>query len=84
MTDIEFELLDQLYFVQTIDSLCNDVNMSNSEIVIELKRLFDKEWIKILDSDSETEITDPALWGKDLTNFYYLITKKGLFAHNTL
>jgi hypothetical protein len=84
MTDLEFELIDQLYFVQTFEVLCNSLNMSESELKLTLKSVFDKDWIKVLDKKTDAEITDSDVWEKDFRNFYYLATKKGLFAHNTL
>ncbi|MBC7451104.1 MAG: transporter [Cytophagales bacterium] len=84
MTDTEFELIDQLYFVQSFHDLSNSMGMNEKELTEALKNVFGKGWMKVLDKHTDAEIADMQVWEKDLTNFYYLATKKGLFAHNTI
>jgi hypothetical protein len=45
--------------------------------------LFQKEWVKVMDMQTDEEISDTDVWTKNYSNYFYLATKKGLLAHNT-
>ncbi|WP_339870276.1 hypothetical protein [uncultured Algoriphagus sp.] len=83
MDDQEFDLMDELYFVQPYGYLLETLNWEENLILSTLHSLFSQGYIKCLDDpDSERfgEV-DILKEGKDL---YFLATKKGLMAHNTL
>tara|TARA_R110002124_G_scaffold160114_1_gene327285 strand:+ start:112 stop:363 length:252 start_codon:yes stop_codon:yes gene_type:complete len=83
MNDQEFDLMDELYFVQPYGYLLETLNWEENLILSTLHSLFSQGYIKCLDDpDSERfgEV-DILKEGKDL---YFLATKKGLMAHNTL
>lgn len=84
MTDLEFELIDNLYFVQRFDTLCNAMEMEEEELKKILFQMVQKEWVKVMDMQTDEEILNAEVWTKNYSGYFYLATKKGLFAHNTL
>lgn len=83
MTDIEFDLLDQLYFVQTFEELLKELELSGEELKALLLDMVQKGWVKVMDKQTDEEIVDTT-WTTNCSSFFYLATKKGLFAHNTI
>ena len=83
MTDSEFDLLDELYFVQSFDNLKNALNWEDEELLQTLLSLYQKGLIKCLTGPDQERFdqVDVLTEGKELL---YLATKKGLMAHNTL
>ncbi len=83
MTDNEFEVLDELYFVQHFSSLQQQVSLSEAELKAVLHVLLQKKWIKCLASpDNELTESEPD-FENQYNTYFYLATKKGLLAHNT-
>ena len=84
MTDQEFEILDELYFVQTFEALRHSTNLSGPELKRWLNQLIDKGWVKCLDSLTEEVVTDAPDFEIHYKNYHYLATKAGLLAHNSV
>jgi len=85
MTDLEYEILDELYFVCSFKALQNNVNMNQERLILELISLLDKEWIKLYDSDAVSEIEYVTeKFNINFNSYYYLATKRGLFEHNSI
>jgi hypothetical protein len=83
MNDTEFEILDELYFVISYTELVKIVDGDNQNLSSTLKSLYQNGWIKIL-SDVDNEWPIESLdFERDLPSAFFLITKKGLLAHNT-
>jgi hypothetical protein len=83
MTDNEFDLLDELYFVQPYSFLKETLNWDDQKLLVTLRSLHSKGWIKCLFAPDD-EIFGPVDFeakGKDL---FYLATKKGLMEHNAV
>ena len=83
MGNEEFDLLDELYFVQDYTYLKQALGWEDTLLLDTLAMLHEQGWIKCLfDPDWECfgEI-DIRNQGKDLL---YLATKKGLLAHTSL
>ncbi|WP_186754830.1 hypothetical protein [Echinicola salinicaeni] len=83
MSDEEYELLDELYFVQPYGYLKETLNWEDEELLATLQELHSRELIKCMVGPDEElfEGIDIAGQGK---NYYFLATKKGLMEHNTL
>lgn len=83
MTDDEFDLLDELYFVQPFGYLKETLAWPDERILYTLRSLHENAFIKYLYGPDEEvfEPIDVMEKGKDL---YYLATKKGLLEHNAL
>ena len=84
MTDEEFDIIDQLYFVIGYTELTHEISMLSSEMSEILWNLIEKGWVKCL-SNPETEVwPNKDQFATNYSNYYYLATKKGLFKHNEI
>lgn len=82
MTDNEFNVLDELYFVHTFEHLKKELGFTDDLIISTLKILRDKGWVKFLkDVDAEWEHDNLSV--EDFEKSYFLATKSGLLAHNS-
>ncbi|MEX0883849.1 MAG: hypothetical protein WDZ72_10285 [Cyclobacteriaceae bacterium] len=81
MSDDEFDLLDELYFLQSFQFLKEELNWNDARLLTNLQKLSENGWIKCYSApDQEVfEAPDILLKGKD---YLYLATKKGLLKHN--
>lgn len=83
MSDDEFDLLDELYFLQSYDYLKKELGWEDKRLSTTLQQLLQKEWIKCFQAPDEEvfEKVDIASSGQ---KYYYLATKKGLLKHSSL
>lgn len=81
MTDLEFDLLDELYFVISFQEILATLSWSSEVLSEELEKLLQKEWIKTIERETMLELTlvPPTA---DYHKYLFLATKKGLLAHN--
>ncbi|SEJ48543.1 hypothetical protein SAMN05192553_104228 [Cyclobacterium xiamenense] len=82
MTDDEFDLLDELYFLQSYDYLKNKLGWEDERLLVTLDLLLQKAWIKCYSGPEEEIFTPPAL-KENGNELYYLASKQGLLRHNT-
>ncbi|WP_297335376.1 hypothetical protein [Algoriphagus sp.] len=83
MSDEEFDLLDELYFVQSFSYLKESLGWEESLLLETLDSLYQKSFIKCL-SAPDLERFDQVQLKIEGKNLYFLATKKGLMAHNAL
>lgn len=83
MSDAEFDLLDELYFVQSYEYVRDTLGWEDEVILETLNSLYQDGLIKCLETPDEErfDVVDIFEEGKTL---FYLATKKGLMAHNAL
>ncbi len=81
MTDDEFDLIDELYFVQSYDYLKQELDWEDEKLLVILQRLVDKEWINCFSNPDEEIFDDPDIQNKG-KGYFYLASKKGLLAHH--
>jgi hypothetical protein len=83
MSDREFDLLDELYFVQEYAFLQDSLGWEDHLLMETLTSLYVKGMIKCLSAPDEERFDQVDIFneGKSL---FFLATKKGLMAHNTL
>jgi hypothetical protein len=82
MSDLEYDVLDELYFVQHFKELLKLTDLEEHEIKKTLQTLIDKNWVRCF-KDAATEVQSSELdFELEFRNYYYLASKKGLFAHN--
>ncbi|MBW3470363.1 hypothetical protein [Arthrospiribacter ruber] len=83
MTDEEFDVIDELYFVQHFSYLKESLGWEEQLILQTLSSLQEKGYIKCLTAPDEEvfEKIDLLEQGRKL---YFLATKKGLMEHNAL
>ncbi|AWW29881.1 hypothetical protein DN752_06980 [Echinicola strongylocentroti] len=83
MSEEEFELMDELYFVQPYSYLKEVLDWEDEVLLTTLQGLYERRLIKCL-LVPDQEIFDQVEVMKSGTLYYYLATKKGLMEHNTL
>ncbi len=83
MTDEEFDLLDELYFVQHYQYLKEIMGWEDEKLLANLQLLYQKDFIKCLRHPDE-EIFEKTDINKEGVILYYLASKKGLMKHNAL
>lgn len=81
MSEEEFDLLDELYFVQSYDHLKMELDWEDEKLLGTLQLLIEKEWIRCYSSQDEEVFKNYEL-EKNGKSYFYLATKKGLMEHN--
>jgi len=81
MTDTEFDILDELYFVISFDDLQKQLDMDKSELVNNLSQIFKKGWLRIFNTPDGT--ADIPFVDHTISSAYLLASKAGLKAHNS-
>jgi hypothetical protein len=84
MNDLEFDVLDELYFIQSFQYLKNVLNVEDRVLKETLLSMIKKGWIKCYKNNQEEIFNPQELFEDELLNYYYLASKSGLLAHNTL
>lgn len=82
MTEEEFEVLDQLYFVTAFSELKKAVDMNEVELVRVIHLLIGKAWVKCYNSKLELISLDESQIKENFQSLSFLATKAGLMAHN--
>lgn len=84
MTDLEFDVLDELYFVNSYENIQEETEIEEEDLKKILQSLFNKGYIKCYrDADHEMDDGEVDL-ETQFKNYFYLASKKGLMAHNGL
>ena len=85
MTENEFDILDELYFVVAYPDLRSTLSLTDEELCAGLQSLLEKGYIRILYPDQDTEHTyNPAEFSKHCHDYFFLATKAGLVVHNSI
>ena len=82
MTNIEFEILDELYFVISFDELLAELDFDKELLVNELRKLYQKGWIRVYDG-IDKELENHVLLDESFSKYRFLASKKGLSEHNS-
>ncbi|HSF53025.1 MAG TPA: hypothetical protein VLA71_04710 [Algoriphagus sp.] len=83
MSDAEFDLLDELYFVQPYNYVKESLGWEDQVLLETLDALYQEGMIKCLSSPDEERFDEVDIYSEG-KNLYFLATKKGLMAHNAL
>ncbi|MBC7487199.1 MAG: hypothetical protein H7282_10660 [Cytophagaceae bacterium] len=84
MTDQEFDVLDELYFVTSFQDLMRNLSWPAEAVLPVLKELMAKELVKCIDPQSEEEVElSLSELDKQYKKILFLATKKGLMEHNS-
>ena len=82
MTEPEFEMLDELYFIKNLEDLRKELKSAEYDIREELWKLIQKGWVRAtVHKDQEVNLTEED-FQRDVNNYYFIATKNGLLAHN--
>lgn len=82
MSDAEFDVMDELYFVQPFNYLIEELEMPAADLKEVLKSLIEKGWVKCLYNMNDEVFEDKLDIENEFQDYYYLATKPGLLAHN--
>ena len=83
MTDQEFDLLDELYFVVSLSALQETLGWTRADVLENLACLLAKGWARCIDRQDQTLDISPADLPAYADTCLFLATKEGLKAHNT-
>ena len=84
MSDLEFDVLDELYFVQPYKQLKDALAWDDEMLRDTLRKLLERGWVRCYQHPSE-EIFSPHIdFETSYRRYYYLASKEGLFAHNSI
>jgi hypothetical protein len=83
MTDLEFDMMDELYFISSFHELKEKLSLEEPELVNALHKLIQKGWVKCLEKETDDELEVPSNFKAEYQNYNYLATKAGLLAHNS-
>ncbi len=82
MNDLEYEILDELYFVISFNELMIKLSLSESTLKDSLGSLLQQNYIKCFDNVSDEIPPENVDFENNYRNYHYLASKEGLFAHN--
>ncbi len=82
MSEAEFDLMDELYFVQSFAYLKEAMGWDDEQLLAILQQLYGKGYIKCM-IEPDSEMFEKADILQDGKEYFYLATKKGLMYHNT-
>jgi DNA-binding MarR family transcriptional regulator len=83
MTDLEFEVLDQLYFVESFRKIQEELALDTETLKDVLKQMIEKGWVKCFSDHYNEVVMDTKQFEEKYTSYQYLATKEGLLAHNS-
>jgi len=83
MSNEEYEILDELYFISQFDRLLGNLNMEEESLKELLIVLYKKGWLRILEDDSEKDVENLDFFHKNYKKYHYLASKAGLLVHNS-
>lgn len=82
MSDREFDVLDELYFLQSFSALERRVTPAGKELAEILQHLIEKGWVRCYCAPEDEIKFDQGSFWKEYHKYYYLASKEGLLAHN--
>ena len=83
MTDQEFDVLEELYFVQSFEEVREATNFKPERLKLVLQDLMEKGWIRCLSNRQDSVAGEHINFGEYYQDYFYLATKAGLMAHNS-
>jgi hypothetical protein len=85
MDELDFEILDAIYFVEPFNTILKEVSEKRIGVVKEcLRNLIRKRWVQVMVwNETRQEMASTAFYDYDkMEDFHFLATKEGLMAHN--
>ncbi|QNL22725.1 hypothetical protein HZR84_12495 [Hyphobacterium sp. CCMP332] len=84
MNDVQFEILDELYFVISFKDIRASLDIENDTLLHQLREMVKKGWVKCFEKETEIAISDIDYSDEKFKSYLFLASKKGLFAHNSI
>lgn len=82
MTDLEFDIMDELYFVISFEELQSTLDLQEDILRDQLEGLIRKGWVKCLKKGSDEEFDQVENFYFNYKKYNFLATKAGLLMHN--
>lgn len=82
MSDLEFDVLDELYFVVSYTDVLSGTGLEDMELKPILVKLFRKGWIRCYEEPDQEVVENEVDLEVKFRSYYYLASKEGLMAHN--
>lgn len=83
MSETEYAVLDELYFLSSFDELLERTGLSEEVLRACLAGLWAKEWIRCYQGRKEEIPQEEVNLEESYARYCYFASKKGLFAHNS-
>jgi transcription initiation factor IIE alpha subunit len=84
MEDIFYDILEELYFIQTFDGIVEKLNLESNVLQRYLWKMYDLGLIKtMVNFDEEIEQNEEE-FERNFKKYHYIAAKKGLMWHNSL
>ena len=84
MTQFEFDILEELYLIQSFHELLKKLDCDQNELKQTLQILLQKDWVRCYKPPTEELIFEKTAFEKEFIKYHYLATKAGLLAHNSI
>ena len=84
MTNEEFDLLDELYFVKSFMELQDALDIKKGALKEVLLQVIAKEWVGCYATPMVGLTVEKSDFEENYSEYFYLATKKGMFEHNSL
>ena len=79
---LEYDILDEIYFVQSFESLRNSLDIDRETLIRMLKSMFLKGWIRCYINPSEEIFQRDIDLDSEYGRYLYIASKAGMLAHN--
>lgn len=83
MSDLEYDVLDELYFLQSYGDLRETLHWDDGLLRDTLESLLRRNWIRCYKTPTEEVFGNEIDLETGYRSYYYLASKSGLFAHNS-
>ncbi|RSK45341.1 ArsR family transcriptional regulator [Hymenobacter rigui] len=84
MTDAEFDILDELYFVTSFTDLSQKTGFAPALLERHLRPLLEQGLVRSFWPDPDTELAyEESSFGAIVRDSYFLASKEGLLQHNS-
>lgn len=82
MTDLEYEIIDEMYFVISFDELRQRLSLEERKLKDALARLLEQGYLNCFANVSDELPHEQVDFENNYRNYHYLASKEGLLAHN--
>ena len=83
MSDLEYDLLDELYFVQSYKDLSSKLQWDDKILRDTIESLLEKDWIRCYATPIRELFGDDIDLATQYHTYFYQASKPGLLAHNS-
>ena len=82
MTELEYDVLDELYFVVSFNELQTTLDLEADELKNVLQTLLRRDWVKCLSNQTDELSASEVNFEQNYRDYFYLATKSGLLSHH--